>query len=131
MCLPRGARRRSESSHAESHAAGVTQQMSNGCKCKTCPKVVPVCMQAFSGPHQMCDMKMELTQEKDACEAQLENKTTGRYVVCVCSVSLLPASPLICLIPTQHNERSRQQGCLDVSPQLHRLALFLSEVPKA
>lgn len=56
-------------------------------------KSSPSCVQALSGPHQMCDMKTELTQEKDACEAQLENKTAGRYVVCVCSASLLPASP--------------------------------------
>ncbi|TNM98077.1 hypothetical protein fugu_014323 [Takifugu bimaculatus] len=31
----------------------------------------------FSGLNQMCDMKAELTEEKDTCEAQIENKTAG------------------------------------------------------
>lgn len=35
-------------------------------------------VQVFSGQSQMCDVKTELTEEKDACEAQLLNKTTGR-----------------------------------------------------
>lgn len=52
-------------------------------------------MQVLSGLNQMCDMKTELAKEKDTCEAQIENKTAGRYVVClcVCSTFLLPFHP--------------------------------------
>lgn len=52
-------------------------------------------MQVFSGQIQMCDMKTELAKEMDTCEAQIENKTAGRYVVClrVCSTFLLPFHP--------------------------------------
>lgn len=52
-------------------------------------------MQVFSGLNQMCDTKAELTEEKDTCEAQIENKTAGRFVVClpVCSTFLLPFHP--------------------------------------
>lgn len=52
-------------------------------------------MQVFSGLNQMCDMKTELDKEKETCEAQIENKTAGRYVVClcVCSAFLLPFHP--------------------------------------
>lgn len=43
----------------------------------------------------MCDMKTELAREKDTCEAQIENKTAGGYVVCfrVCSTFLPPFQP--------------------------------------
>lgn len=30
--------------------------------------------------NQMCDMMMEIEKERMMCEAQIENKTTGRYV---------------------------------------------------
>lgn len=52
-------------------------------------------MQVFSGQTQVCDVQTEVDKEKDACEAQIENKTAGRYVVRlrVCSTFLLPVSP--------------------------------------
>lgn len=85
MCLPRGVGHCSESTHSETHAAPER-------KCIKCHQGCP--LQVFSWQNQMCDMKMELAKEKDACEAQIENKTAGRYVVClcVCSTFLLPVS---------------------------------------
>lgn len=33
--------------------------------------------QVFSMQNQMCDMMKEIDKERDMCEAQTENKTTG------------------------------------------------------
>lgn len=33
--------------------------------------------QVFSVQNQMCDMVNEIEKERDMCEAQIENKTTG------------------------------------------------------
>lgn len=34
-------------------------------------------LQVFSVQSQMCDMVSEIDKERDLCEAQIENKTTG------------------------------------------------------
>lgn len=44
--------------------------------------------QVFSAMNSWCDMMKELNKEKETCEAQIENKTTGRQVLILVFVLL-------------------------------------------
>lgn len=61
----------------------------------------------------MCDMKTDLAKEKDACQAQIENKTAGRYV-------FVPSCfTLICLIPVWSQFKVTQRA-LETTKLLRR-----------
>lgn len=85
---------RRESSHCITHAA-ICAALTDRWWCVMCvcvtvawrekQKTYEMSSQVFSVQNQMCDMMKEIDKERDTCEAQIENRTTGRLraaVIC-------------------------------------------------
>lgn len=79
--------------------------------------------QVFSTQNQMCDMMKEIDKERDLCEAQAENKTTG--MMCSCVSLLILFDPNL-LNPQVLSDPSGKQTPVTTNP-----ALWLHTAPCA